>query len=145
MKSYIFDGDTIEFVTNNFYKVTIYDAIKELINNKKIFIDKLKNIFNENNIFTEYGEIKISENNYPFVTFMTNLGKYCIFNNMTYHFNFTLPTKLNKEGYIENYNLFINQHKNAIKLIQLFEPILIAIYGSGDILYNVNNKLTNSH
>ena len=143
MKSYIFDGDTIEFVTNNFYKVTIYDTINELLNNKKKFIDKVKSIFNENNIFKEYGEISISENNYPLVTFMTNLGKYCIFNNMTYHFNFTLPTKLNKDGYIENYNLFKNQHKNAIKLIQLFEPILIAIYGSGDILHSVNKNLTN--
>ena len=143
MKSYIFDGDTIEFVTNNFYKVTIFDVIQELKNNKKIFIDKVRNIFKENNIFSDYGEIKISENNYPFVTFMTNYGKYCIFNNMTYHFNLTLPTKLNKYGYIEDYNLFKNQHQNAIRLIQLFEPILISVYGSGDILSSVNKNLTN--
>jgi hypothetical protein len=61
---------------------------------------------------------------------------------MTYHFNFTLPTKLNKNLYIENYPLFIAQHKNLINIIHWVEPLLIAVYGSGDILAKVNPKLS---
>ncbi len=144
MKSYIFDGDTIEFVSQNFYKVTIYDTINELKTVKNTFINRLKKVFTENKIFEKYGEISLCNTNYPFVSFMTNINNYSIFNNMTYHFNFTLPTKLNKNGYIENYKDFISQHKNAIKLIQWIEPILIAIYGTGDIFSSSNSKLTNS-
>ena len=40
--------------------------------------------------------------NHPFVSFMTNIGKYTIFNNMTYHFNFTLPTQLDESGNLKN-------------------------------------------
>ncbi len=60
---------------------------------------------------------------------------------MTYHFNFTLPTKLNKNCCIENMDLFINQHKNAIHFIQLIEPIIVSIYGSGDILSDCNGTI----
>jgi hypothetical protein len=144
MKSFIFDGDTIEFVSQNFYKSTIDFAIAELDQNKKIFINKLKKIFKDNKIFQEYGEIDFCKINHPFVSFMTNLNNCSIFNNMTYHFNFTLPTKLNDKGLIEDYELFIKKHKNAIHLIQWVEPLLLAIFGSGDILSSVNNKLSNT-
>lgn len=144
MKSFIFDGDTIEFVSQNFYKTTIDCAIAELDQNKKNFINKLKKIFKDNKIFQEYGEIDFCKINHPFVSFMTNLNNCSIFNNMTYHFNFTLPTKLNDKGLIEDNELFIKKHKNAIHLIQWVEPLLLAIYGSGDILSSVNNKLSNT-
>jgi hypothetical protein len=61
---------------------------------------------------------------------------------MTYHFNFTLPTKLTKDCYIENYPLFINQHKNLIKLIQWIEPLLIAVFGSPDIFSTVDPNIS---
>jgi len=142
MKSYIFDGDTIEFITQNFYKTNIYEIIKEL-NSKKIeFIYRLQKVFKENNIFKDYGEINFCKTNYPFVSFMTNLNNCSIFNNMTYHFNFTLPTELNDNCYIKDYKLFIEQHKNAIHLIQWVEPLLMAIYGSGDIFSTVNSNIT---
>lgn len=144
MKSFIFDGDTIEFVSQNFYKTTIDYAIDELDHNKRTFINKLKKIFKENKIFQEYGEIDFCNINHPFISFMTNLNNCSIFNNMTYHFNFTLPTKLNDKGIIEDYDLFIKKHKNAIHLIQWVEPLFLALYGSGDILSTVNNKLTNT-
>lgn len=144
MSSFIFDGDTIEFISQKFYKVTIDDAIHELVESKFYFITKLRKIFKEHNIFKEYGDINFCSNNYPFVSFMTNLNNCSIFNNMTYHFNFTLPTKLNQSGFIEDYKLFTEKHKNAIHLIQWIEPILIAIYGTGDPLYEVNKSLTNT-
>jgi hypothetical protein len=143
MKSFIFDGDTIEFITTNFYKVTIFDVINELKNNKNIFITKLNKIFIDNNIFSDFGEVKICNKNFPFVSFMSNLGNYSIFNNMTYHFNFTLPTQLNSNCFINDYSLFKKQHKNAIHAIQWIEPILIANFGSGDIFYESDKKLSN--
>jgi len=142
MKAFIFDGDTIEFPTQNFYNTNIHKVIEELEGQKKEFIYRLQKVFKENNIFQEYGEINFCMINHPFVSFMTNLNNCSIFNNMTYHFNFTLPTQLNDKGYIQDYNLFIEQHKNAIHLIQWVEPLLIAIYGSGDIFSTVNPNLT---
>jgi hypothetical protein len=142
MKSYIFDGDTIEFITQNFYKTNINDIILELNNTKSEFIYRLKKVFTENEIFKEYGDINICKTNYPFVSFMTNLNNCSIFNNMTYHFNFTLPSKLDNEAYIKDYKIFIESHKNSIHLIQWIEPILMAIYGSEDILSKVNPNLT---
>jgi hypothetical protein len=144
LKTYVFDGDTIEFINLNFYKKTIEDVVEELESNKKEFMIRLQKIFKNNNIFSEYGIINFCKKNHPFVSLMTNLNKCAIFNNMTYHFNFTLPTKLNKDCYIENYTLFIEQHKNLIKLIHWVEPLLIAMYGSGDVLAKVNPKLSST-
>ena len=142
MKTFIFDGDTIEFINLNFYKKTIQDIIKELEDNKKEFITRLQKVFHNYYIFNQYGKINFCKKNHPFVSFMTNLNKCSIFNNMTYHFNFTLPTKLNKNCYIENYPLFIEQHKNLINIIHWIEPLLIAMYGSGDVFANINPKLS---
>jgi len=142
MKSFIFDGDTIEFVSQNFYKTTVEDVILNLFEAKFYFITRLRKIFANHNIFAEYGEINFCSNNYPFVSFMTNLNNCSIFNNMTYHLNLTLPTKLNDKAYIEDYKTFTLKHKNAIHLIQWIEPLLIAIYGTGDPLSEVNPNLT---
>jgi hypothetical protein len=135
---FIFDGDSIEFVTQNFYKTNISNTIKELIDIKREFIDKINYYFVKNNI---HEEVKIATANYPFNVFKTNSGYYTIFNNMTYHFNITLPTKLDEKGNIENMELFTSQHKNLINAIQWIEPFLIAIYGSGDILAGNSKKL----
>jgi len=142
MKTYVFDGDTIEFINLNFYKKTIQDVIEELENNKREFITRLQKIFKENNIYNQFGTVNICKTNHPFVSFMTNFNKCSIFNNMTYHLNFTLPTKLNENLYIQNYPLFIEQHKNLINLIHWVEPLLIAVYGSGDIFTKVNPNLS---
>ena len=142
MKTYIFDGDTIEFINLNFYKVTIQDVIEELQHNKNEFMSRLQKIFKENFIFNQFGSIDFCKQNHPFVSLMTNFNNSSIFNNMTYHFNFTLPTKVNSSCFIENYPLFIKQHKNLINLIQWIEPLLVAIYGSGDLFATVNSNLS---
>jgi len=142
MKTFIFDGDTIEFINLNFYKKTVQDVIEELQHNKNEFMRRLQKIFKEYSILNQYGSINFCKINHPFITFMTNFNNCSIFNNMTYHFNFTLPTKLNKNCYIENYPLFIEQHKNLINLIHWVEPLLISIYGSGDIFSKVNYKIS---
>jgi hypothetical protein len=62
---------------------------------------------------------------------MNNLA---IFNNGTYHFNFTLPTELDEKGEVKNMKKFISDHRRAARYVQFFEPFFVAIYGSPDPL-----------
>lgn len=140
-KKFVFDGDTIEFMTQNFYKTNVQDCVNELINIKKEFILKLRNIFENYKIFENYGTINFSNKNHGFAIFLTNLNNLAIFNNMTYHFNFTLPTKLNKDGNIEDMKNFCEIHGKAIKILQFITPLFIAKYGSPDILSNSDYSL----
>jgi hypothetical protein len=139
-KKFIFDGDTIEFMTQNFYKSKINTVIKELITYKSEFIKKIKKIFKENNIFSEYGDINICKKNHGLCVFMTNLNGLGIFNNMTYHFNITLPTQLNEKCEIKDREKFIKEHSKAIKLLQYFEPLFIAKYGTPDFLSMIDDN-----
>ena len=127
-KSYCFDGDTIEFMTQNFYKTTINKVIDELILHRKTFLNE----FNKLNL--PFGKVCYPKENYGFARFTTNKNNLAIFNNGTYHFNFTLPTKLDLSGNIVNKNDFEKRHSKAIRIIQLMEPFFIAKFGSADIL-----------
>jgi len=129
---WIFDGDTIEFLTLNFVNPKLYNVIKELNTNKHLFISKINNIFESEQIFKEYGKINFMKKNHPFAIYMTNLNNVNMFNNGTLHFNITLPTKLDSSGNIENKQNFIQIHKEAIKIIQWLEPLIITVYGSAD-------------
>jgi hypothetical protein len=141
-KKMTFDGDTIEFTTQNFYKSNIPAVIKELSDIKQEFIQKIREQFTKNDIFIDKGDISIASVNYPFASMNTNPGFYSIFNNMTYHFNITMPTELNSSHCIADRDLFTKQHQNAIKILQWIEPVFVAIYGSGDFLSTVNSSLT---
>jgi hypothetical protein len=138
-KKWTFDGDTIEFFTNDFVNVNLKSVIKELEKNKKEFVERLNFNLKMNNIFQDYGEIQIMKQNYPFAMFLTNLENIGIFNNGTLHYNLTLPTYINKYGKIDDKNKFIYVHLNAIKIIQWLEPILITIYGSQDPFSKLKN------
>jgi hypothetical protein len=107
MNTYIFDGDTIEFINSNFYKQNINSVINELKKNKDDFINRFQRIFTKLEIFKEYGKIDFCRTNYPFVSFLTNKNHWTVFNNMTYHFNFTLPTKLDEKCNIKFNDWFI--------------------------------------
>jgi len=138
-KNMIYDGDTFEFTTFDFYKTNVKTVVNELINIKKIFLEeinqKLVNI-NDKTIFTN--KIIYPKFNYGFAKFQTNLNNIAICNNGTYHLNITLPTKLNKNGNILNEEYFKHVHSNAIRAIQWFEPFLIGLYGTPDILHLLN-------
>jgi hypothetical protein len=131
-KEFVYDGDTIEFITQNFYKTDVITVIEELYLIKKKFINEIQFAFPQ--------KIQLMTKNHPFAVHLTNLSNVSLFNNGTYHFNFTLPTKLNELGEIENQEQFINEHRNAIRILQLFEPIFIAIYGSPDPFYNIASQ-----
>ena len=126
---YVFDGDTTEFITQNFYKITVDQCVSELINYKEKFITDLNNFMSIYHLPT----VVFPQINYGLVRFQTNPNNVSMFNNGTYHINLTMPTKLDSEGKIKNLDLFQHQHQNAIEIIKWFEPLIIAIYGSPDI------------
>ena len=129
--SYCFDGDTIEFMTLDFYKTTTQHVIDELKYHKKTFLQHLNNLHLP---ITKGTKFAYPKGNYGFARFTTNMNNLAIFNNGTYHFNFTLPTMLNDNGDIKDRKAFDRRHAMAIRIIQVMEPFFIAKYGSGDIL-----------
>ncbi len=140
---WIFDGDTIEFISTKFYNKNLVEIIDELEENKNIFIKKLNNILKTQKIFEDYGSINIMKENYAFSSYLTNINNIGMFNNGTIHLNLTLPTKLNKQSLIIDKIDFIEKHKRAIKIIQWFEPLIICVYGSPDpfaTLYNFSER-----
>jgi hypothetical protein len=147
--NWLFDGDTIEFVNNNFYKTTLLTVINELNEIKTEFINNLNNSMNKNNIFQEYGNLKIMDKNYPFAIHLSNYSNISMFNNGTLHYNITLPTILDNNSEIKDFDKFKFDHNKAIKIIQWFEPFLIAIYGASDYFslqedYDNNTKFSKS-
>jgi hypothetical protein len=126
-KTWVFDGDSIEFITLDFFNTTLDNVIKELDDTKISVVQEI------NSCSLLENPIKIMEENYPFVMYSTNLNQIAMFNNGTLHYNLTLPTELNKEGKIQNWDKFINDHKQAIRMIQWMEPFLIACYCTPDV------------
>ena len=138
--TYTYDGDTIEFITNNFFNATIDSVINELVDIKHNFITNLQDVLIKLNstIFNKYGMINYMKTNYPFAVHMTNTNNVSMFNNGTLHINITLPTIL-INNMIHNIDEFIYIHKKYIRLIQFMEPILITIYGASDPFSEFSN------
>ncbi len=138
----VFDGDSIELITVNFYNTTLNQLIKEYDLTKKFFIKNIIEVFNTNNIYKEYGNINYMEKNHPFAVMLTNLNNMCMFNNGTLHFNITLPSKLDNNNKIEDKEKFIKEHQNYIKIIQLMEPFFLTVYGVPDPFFIYDNRLS---
>ncbi len=134
----VFDGDTFEFTTFNFYNAKVKDVIKELKDIKKQFIKEINNKLVGKGIFKD--EIIYPPMNHGFVRFNSNINNLGSCNNGTYHINITIPTELDSNGNIKDLKLFKSVHMNAIRAIQWLEPILICIYGTPDVLSKYNNN-----
>ena len=134
-KTWLFDGDTIEFNTLNFYNTTLSNVIDELVNNQKEFVQYLNSLY----IFNMYSKIDIMTANHPFAIYMTNDKYVNMFNNGTLHYNITLPTALDNDKKIIDMPRFIKDHCRAIRIIQWMEPFIIAVYGSPDPFSNMQD------
>jgi hypothetical protein len=132
-KSFIFDGDTIEFMTQKFYKATVYEVMHELRAIEKDFIKGL-NCLPREGILKTYAPFKIIQENYPFASYLTNLKNNAMFNNGTIHINVTLPTRLDVDGKIADFVKFTEDHRKLAKALQWMSPIMIAKYGAYDPL-----------
>lgn len=141
-RTFIFDGDTIEFMTQNFYKANVHQVIDELQSIERNFISYLNSTLESLDILTPYLPFHIQNKNYPFVTFLTNMKNASMFNNGTIHINITLPTILDISGNIANYELFEKQHRHYANIIQWIEPLQVALFGSPDPFSKVNSKFS---
>ena len=133
-KAYLFDGDTVEFATLGYYKANVEDVLEELDVMEKRFVGEL-NVGLEKvggRLWNEYGPFRIMANNYPFASYLTNLGNLGLFNNGTIHLNLTLPTLLDSQGMVADRVKFLREHQLYARLIQWMEPFWVAMYGSAD-------------
>jgi len=126
-KNMIYDGDTFEFTTFDFYKATVQSTVAELNRIKATYLREV------NEHLPELGHLSYPTVNHGFAIHSTNPRNIVTCNNSTYHINITLPTKL-KGGSIANEKEFNDKHANAIRGIQWIEPLLVALYGTPDIL-----------
>jgi hypothetical protein len=131
---FTFDGDSIEIMTQTFYKSTIEDCLQELQQKQADWIDRLRAVFTKHQILSEQGTVSWIRGNHGFAVMATNMNQLAIFNNGTYHINISLPTQLNQEGEIANKSKFVNEHRAFIRTIQWMEPLLVANFGSPDPL-----------
>ena len=133
-KSFMFDGDTIEFMTQHFYNATISNVIEELIMIENKFINTLNSLKSDKGILKTYTPFQIAKENYPFAAYLTNLKNNAMFNNGTIHINITLPTQLNDKAEIVDFDKFKEEHQNYARAIQWISPLLVAKYGTPDPL-----------
>lgn len=133
-KTFVFDGDSIEIITQNFYKTTVEKTLNELQVARKEFLQHLRDCLCDLKQFTMYCDIDWTSGNHGFAVMVTNPKNLAIFNNGTYHINITLPTLLDSDGKIGDFKRFEEQHRNYIQYIQWVEPLLVANFGSPDPL-----------
>jgi hypothetical protein len=135
-----FDGDTVEFMTQAFRCATVQETIAELLEVKARWMSALrtglKTISCE---ATLKGLVDWPKKNHGLAIFLTNRHNVAIFNNGTYHINMTAPTRLGKDGEIEDWPRFQHIHRQAARLFQWISPFLIGAYGSGDVFAHISN------
>ena len=131
---FLFDGDSVEIATRDFYKTTIEDCIQEFKNMRNEFIENLNNAWASTGLPAKFQPLRWMRANYPFVIYHSNPKNIGIFNNGTYHFNFTMPTTLDQNAKPAAAATFIRRHQKAARYIQWLEPFLIANYGTADPL-----------
>lgn len=134
---FTFDGDTIEFMSEDFYRATVEDVIEELIVKKKGFLSAFNKFLVDRRVFLDKGPVIYPPRNPAFAIFHTNQRNIGMFNNGTYHVNITLPTQLGKKlpdgsPTMKDQVNFKMQHRACIRVYQWLEPLLVAVYGSAD-------------
>lgn len=139
-REFLFDGDTIEFTTLDFYKTNVQAVLNELKQIEDRFVKELNHACTlYKGSFFEYGPFCIQKRNFPFVSYLTNLQNISMFNNGTIHLNLTMPTQLDSSGAILHRPLFIKQHQAFARLCQWMSPFWIAMYGSPDVFSTVSH------
>jgi hypothetical protein len=132
--SFLFDGDTIEFTTSNFYNATADEVMDELHQSEARFIQAMNESYPK--------PVQIARKNYGLATYLTNRRNVAVFNNGTIHINLTLPTRLNAAANIADWPDFVIRHRRLARLIQWLEPFMVAIYCTPDPFIRVP-ELTN--
>lgn len=146
---WIFDGDTIEFATVGFYKARVPALVKELTSLKSAFLGRVNRFCAEKGYHRSKkggtDTFRWPTRNPPFAVYWTNPQNVVMFNNGTYHLNFTVPTRLGGLGadglpVVEDPVQFLYKHRKIIRLFQWIEPLLLAVYGTPDPLSAVSDR-----
>ena len=138
-KSCIFDGDTLEFMTQDFYKAKVDCVIGELVKAKADLLASINDYLIRTKLHRDKGVLMYPTVNPGFAVYHSNPKNITMFNNGTYHINITLPTMLgppdaNGIPRILDPRGFREKHKIFIRLIQWLEPVIIAVFGTKDPL-----------
>ena len=138
-ESCIFDGENLEFMTQNFYKAKVDGVIGELVKAKADLLECINEYLVRTKTHRDKGLLMYPPVNPGFAVLYSNPKNITMFNNGTYHINITLPTMLgspdeNGIPRIIDMKGFRDKHKIFIRLIQWLEPIIIAVYGTKDPL-----------
>ena len=127
--SRVFDGDSIEFITQDFYNTTVSSCVNELVHSKQSFLSEVSPYFEKWGI----GPVAFPSHNYGLATMMsTGRKNLSVCNNATYHINITLPSLI-KDGRLVDKPAFIQQHLEFVRCIQMVEPLIVASYGTPDV------------
>lgn len=131
-RSFVWDGDTVEFMTQRFYKATIGGVLEELTETERAFATAMAKLPRQG-LLVAYGPLRIaSPVNPPFATYLTNPRNIAMFNNGTLHVNITLPTRLGFNRRPLWWTDFVERHRRLARLIQWVEPLWLAAFGSPD-------------
>ena len=127
--SVVFDGDSIEFITQRFYQTTVDTCVQELIDLKRDWLTAVAP-----RLEASLGPLRFPDHNYGIVAFQSTYQRnMALCNNGTYHVNLTLPTRL-EDGVIVDKAQFAADHLKWVEAIQVVEPLLVACYGTPDVL-----------
>ena len=131
-KVFMWDGDTVEFMTQRFYCARVEDVLRELRDGHRRFVTELGRL-PRTGVLAAYTPLRLAHPvNEPWVTYLTNQRGVAMFNNGTLHVNVTLPTRLGWNRLPLCWSGFVARHRNLARLVQWMEPLWIALYGSPD-------------
>jgi hypothetical protein len=131
-KVFMWDGDTVEFMTQRFYRATVDEVLEELATGYRRFEEEMSRLPREGTL-AKYGPLRIAApTNEPWASHLTNLANVSMFNNGTIHINVTMPTRLGWNKTPRSMKRFRHEHQQLARLIQWVEPLWLAVFGSGD-------------
>ncbi len=133
-EKFIFDGDSIEIATADFYKATIRDVCAEFGELRAEFVRELNAAWTAAGLAPAYQPLRWMTANHPWAVLASNPRNVAIFNNGTYHINLTLPTRLDSRKRIADWPAFLERHRRVARYIQWLEPFLLVAYGTPDPL-----------
>jgi hypothetical protein len=137
---FMWDGDTVEFMTQRFYRARVADVIAELRAGYERFVAEINRIPRAG-LLAAYAPLRLATPiNEPWATYLTHQRGVAMFNNGTIHINATMPTRLDWRCRPLRWGRFVEEHRRLARLIQWMEPLWIAVYGSGDPLRRVSRR-----
>jgi len=139
-KVFMWDGDTVEFMTQRFYCARVPDVIAELRAGYERFVAEINRVPRAG-LLAAYAPLRLaSPVNEPWATYLTHQRGVAMFNNGTIHINATMPTRLDWRCRPLRWARFVEEHRRLARLIQWMEPLWVAVYGSGDPLRRVSPR-----